>query len=50
MSQGVEGMTCPHCDTPLVALEGKAWCQHCDAFRGPDCQDEGCEYCSPEEA
>lgn len=47
MSQGIESASCPHCATGLVPLDGKAWCQHCDKFRGPDCQDEGCPECFP---
>lgn len=50
MSQSIEYLTCPHCDTRLVALDDKAWCQHCDQFRGPDCEDESCPECFPEDA
>jgi uncharacterized Zn finger protein (UPF0148 family) len=39
---------CPHCDTMLVEVDGEPYCPHCDAPRGSACQDDGCEYCSPE--
>lgn len=49
MSDTRETTTCPHCETLLVPLDGQLFCQHCDKPRGPDCEDEGCEDCFPQD-
>ena len=50
MSHPLETMQCPHCETLLVPVDGKLFCQHCDRFRGPDCDEPGCVECFPEDA